>query len=158
MKNRRSFLTALSKSIVVNLFVLPIVFLVSYGSPSCGANAGQVVSTMGSDWIACAKADVGGVVAQAVNAVEAIAGLNAATLEADALALIGSLGFDAVDCAVKVVEEEIAAATQLATGSGSAVAASAERMRLIGMAPAIKRLRAVVESERPKYAGSGAHK
>jgi hypothetical protein len=157
----RLFLRALRTSIIVNVVIFPLVMLATYGAPSCGGTAGQIAAGAGSDWLACAKSDVGGVVAEAVGAVEAIASLNATTLEADALALIGSVGFDAVDCAVKVVEEIIAAETAAPVGSGSGgsatVAAGADHLR---RASAIKRIRAVVEQVRQKYTGSGgsAHK
>jgi hypothetical protein len=144
----RSLLTTVRKALIANLIVLPLVLLCTYGSPSCGGAAGQVAANAGSDWLACAEADAGGVIGQAVVAIEALGALNTATLEADALALIGTLGFDAVDCAVKIVEELIAAATS--SGSGSATPATIAGFDRVKLAAGTVRIRAVVERERPK--------
>ena len=153
----------------MNLIALPLVVLCTYGAPSCGGAAGQIISNAGSDWLACMEADIGsgGVIGQAVTDVEALGALNAATLEADALALIGTLGFDAVDCAVKIVEEIIAAVTSpgsggSASGSGSGSASTSVSVATatiagfdrVKLTAGIARIRAVVERERPKHAGS----
>lgn len=156
----------LRKALIANLIVLPIV-LYTYGAPSCGGAAGQIISNAGSDWVACMEADSGGVIGQAVTDVEALGALNTATLEADALALIGTLGFDAVDCAVKIVEEIIAAATNpgsggsgSASGSGSGSASSRVVTATIAgfdrvkLTTGIARIRAVIERERPKHAAA----
>lgn len=163
--NRRSPLTALRKALIANLIALPLVMYV-YSTPSCGGAAGQIISNAGSDWLACMEADSGGAIGQAVTAIEALGALNTATLEADALALIGSLGFDAVDCAVKIVEEVIAAATSTgsggsasasSSGSGSAAPATIAGFDRVKLTAGVVRIRAVVEHERPKHAAA-AHK
>jgi hypothetical protein len=150
----RSFLTTVRKVLIANLLVLPLVLLGTYGSPSCGGAVGQVAANAGSDWLACAEADAGGVIGQAVAAIEALGALNTATLEADALALIGTLGFDAVDCAVKIVEELIAAATSTGSGSGNVAYATIAGFDRVKLTAGVVRIRAVVERERPKYAAA----
>jgi hypothetical protein len=137
-----------------SLIVLPLVMMCAYGTPSCGGAAGQVVAGAGSDWLACMEGDSGGAIGQAIGAVEALGALNTATLEADALALIGTLGFDAVDCAVKIVEEIIAGATN--SGSGSAAPAIVAGFDRVKLAAGTARIRAVVERERPKH--TAAHR
>ena len=158
MSNRRSLLTIIRRSLIVNLFVLPLVLMYTYGAPSCGGAAGQIISNAGSDWLACVEGDSGGAIGVAISAVEALGALNTATLEADALALIGTLGFDAVDCAVKIVEELIAAATSTGSGSGSAGPATIAGFDRAKLASGIVRIRAVVERERPKHAAAAARK
>lgn len=104
------------------------------------------LKAMTGDFAVCAKADLGQLVkneeGQLVPLATAVAELvegNPAALEADALALAGQVGTDAVDCA-KVAYEDTHPST---TGSGSAVSAFAPK-------PGLSRLNAWIAKQRAK--------
>lgn len=102
------------------------------------------LKTMTGDFAVCAKADLGQLVkneeGQLVSLATAVAELiegNPAALEADALALAGQVGTDAVDCA-KVAYEDT---HPTSAGSGSAVSVIAPK-------PGLSRLDAWIAAQR----------